>query len=326
LVDNISSLTGIGFTLIASFLISFTGTGLSIPLARKFHILDEPGDYKVQSAAIPRFGGLGIVLGVVITSAVLNECSPWLLIGAAAIALTGAIDDRFTISPLYKVFGQLISGLFLSIYVWTGSLSGREILLAVLAIFLVLGLSNAVNLIDGLNGLAAGTSLISISGLAFLISTQEKTPVMALIIIGALAGFLVWNFPKARTFMGDTGSLFTGYIIAALLVELATEGFFIFMIGILMVGIPVFDTSLGIVRRVVNKRPLFEADRGHFYDIMDQRIKNSTRTVLIIFAMNLFLVLGGVLAFLTGYIGAIVIYSLAIVSLIAMSRALAFVK
>lgn len=319
-----SSLNGFAAALLIPFLISLAGTGFAIPLAKRAGILDAPGDYKVHAAPMPRFGGLGIVLGVVITASIWSGAN-LLLLGGLAVAITGAIDDRFTIGPYYKIAGELVSGLMLALYIWTGPEGASGLLLGGVAIILVLGFSNAVNLLDGLNGLAAGTSLISISGLAYLLQAQERTPVLALITAGALAGFLLWNFPVARTFMGDNGSLFIGFVIAALLTELARGGPLIFLIGILVTGVPVFDTSVGIIRRLVHRQPLFSADRGHFYDVMNQRIGSPTSTVLIIYAMNILLVAGGIMASLTGYIGAIIIFCLAAVFLAALSRALALI-
>ena len=137
------------------------------------------------------------------------------------MATTGALDDRFTLSPLQKLLGQAVAAALLAASTSTeyGDLrrvSSRSVLVMVLA--------NGVNVIDGLDGLAGGVAFVAHVGLAWLAHRLGGPPELALIVAAATPGFLVWNFPKARTFMGDIGSLSLGYLLALLIVRMLAVG------------------------------------------------------------------------------------------------------
>jgi UDP-GlcNAc:undecaprenyl-phosphate GlcNAc-1-phosphate transferase len=205
-------------------------------------------------------------------------------IGAAAIAVYLGVRIDFLSNPA----GGLI---LLPAYVGVP-----------LTIFWLVGITNTINLIDGLDGLAGGVSLIAASTTA-LIAYQTHQPVIALLalaLIGSTIGFLRYNWNPAKIFMGDSGSLFLGFTLAAVSVVgvlklLATAAL---LVPVLILGVPIFDTTFAIVRRALQRRPIFSPDRGHLHHRLLGMGFSQRRAVLIIYGICL--LLGGTALFLTG--------------------------
>ncbi|MBF6596191.1 MAG: undecaprenyl/decaprenyl-phosphate alpha-N-acetylglucosaminyl 1-phosphate transferase [Thermaceae bacterium] len=279
-----------GLTLILSALSSVLLVGLSIPLARALGIVDKPGEIKIHKLPTPRFGGIGIVVTLLLWGIVSGMLSGWAMLGLLIIALTGGLDDRYSISPRVRLLAEVAAGLTLGLQFW-GQLGWVGL---VLAVGLVPVLANAVNLIDGMNGLASGNALVSAAGLALLFSAQHLEPTLPLILMGGLLGFLVWNYPRARTFMGDSGSLSIGYLLATLLMLAAKQGLTPFLAAAVMVSFPLYDMASGIIRRARRGKPIFEGDRDHTYDRLDQLfLRNPTLTVGVVWGITLLLVAVG---------------------------------
>lgn len=274
---------------------------LSIPLARALGIVDKPGAIKIHTLPTPRFGGIGIVATVVVLGIISGALSGWALVGLLIIATTGGLDDRYSISPRVRLAAEVIAGLALGVHYW----DQLGILGLLLGFALVPVMANAINLIDGMNGLASGHSLISAAGLAILLSTVQLPPLLALILIGGLVGFLVWNYPKAKTFMGDSGSLSIGYVLATLILSAATHGFMTFFAAMVIVSFPLYDLVCGFIRRWRRGKPIFDGDRDHTYDRLDQLyIRKPAITVAVVWVVTALLVAVGLLihqmALLTG--------------------------
>ncbi len=261
--------------------------GLSIPLARALGIVDAPGAIKIHSQPTPRFGGVGIVAAIALWGGYTGSLYGGALWGLLLIALTGALDDRYSLSPKVRLAAELVAGVLLGLHFWS-SLGWIGLALGVL---LVPVMANSVNLIDGMNGLAAGSAMISAAGLAALLWTLQLEATLALVLVGSLAGFLLWNYPKAKSFMGDCGSLSIGYLLALLLMHSATQGLTAFLAAGVMVGFPIFDMLAGIIRRWRRGKPIFDGDRDHTYDRLDQLyVRAPVKTVLIIWMLTAFLV------------------------------------
>jgi len=223
--------------------------------------------------------------------------SGWALLGLLIIALTGGLDDRFSLSPRLRLLAELVAGFALGMHFW-GVLGGLGLGLAVV---LVLLMSNAVNLIDGMNGLAAGNALISAAGLAALLWSATAGAGLAVILAASLLGFLFWNYPRAKTFMGDSGSLSIGYLLAMLLLMAATQGWATFLAALVMVGFPLYDTAAGIIRRWRRGKPIFDGDRDHTYDRLDQLyLQNPAKTVAVVWLVSGVLVLVGLVVVKVG--------------------------
>lgn len=276
-------------------LATVSGIGLvwfSIYVAKAWGIVDNPGAIKIHSQTMPRFGGFGIVLTVLLWGLISGSLSGWALLGLLIIALTGGLDDKFSLSPKVRLVAEVIAGAALGLHFW----NELGILGLILGIGLVPVMANAVNLIDGMNGLASGNSLIAALGLALLLEAVNLPATLALVLVGGLIGFLVWNYPKAKTFMGDCGSLSLGYILAVLMMTSATQGFMAFMAAVVMVSFPLYDLACGFIRRWRRGKPIFDGDRDHTYDRLDQlHLHNPAVTVTVVWAVTALLVGVGML-------------------------------
>lgn len=221
-----------------------------------------------------------------------------MLLGALIIIITGALDDMFEITAKAKLLGQLLAASSVAIY---GGLQiefinipfiGYELQFGYFAIPLtilwIIAITNAINLIDGLDGLAAGVSaiaLLTLSGMAIIMGTPFVAA-MAAILAASTLGFLVFNFYPAKIFMGDTGALFLGYMISVLAL-LGFKGITMFalIIPIIMLGVPISDTFFAIVRRYRSKQPLMAPDKSHLHHCLLNVGFTHRQTVLIIYAI-----------------------------------------
>ena len=263
-------------------------TPVVISFARRAGALDAPDARKVHVRPIPRIGGIGIYAAFMVSVLVqmsISDLSPelmtslWgLLAGGTIIVAIGIIDDYRDLPAKVKLLGQifaacvLVIGFDVRIDVITDPL-GDFIYLEYFAIpatiFWVVGLTNTVNLIDGLDGLAAGVSSIAAVTI-FLVAIEEGIPFVAMItaaLAGAAIGFLYYNFNPARIFMGDTGSMFLGFMLAGISVigAVKSAATIALIVPILALGLPILDTTFAIVRRARNHRPIFKPDKGHLH-------------------------------------------------------------
>jgi UDP-GlcNAc:undecaprenyl-phosphate GlcNAc-1-phosphate transferase len=316
-----------------TLLVAWLATDLLIPLvtrmAYKLGRVDVPDARKVHTVPIPRLGGVAIFLGFGIALAVVEALTPGplfprsgpflgLFLGATMIFFLGIADDLKPLPAKFKLLMQILAA---GVAVYFGARidflsnpAGGLFLLAPaiafpLTIFWLVGITNTINLIDGLDGLAGGVSLIAASTTA-LIAIQTHQPTIALValaLIGATIGFLRYNWNPAKIFMGDSGSLFLGFTLAALSVVgllklLATAAL---LVPVLILGVPIFDTAFAIVRRAWNRRPIFSPDRGHLHHRLLGLGLSQRRTVIVIYGICLFL--GGSALALTGIREGIVV-------------------
>ncbi|WP_169713950.1 MraY family glycosyltransferase [Oceanicoccus sagamiensis] len=243
-------------------------------------LLDSPDDdRKVHDKAIPRSGGLAIVLGVFLPLLFLlpieNEFKG-LVWGAATIVIFGYLDDRFELSYQWKFLGQIIAvvavmlgGINIDIIPLMGYESAPLWLSLPLTFLFLLGATNAVNLSDGLDGLAAGTSLLSLALITVfaLLQDNQSIALVSLTLIGGLIGFLRYNTFPARIFMGDTGSQFLGYMVAclAVLVSQGERCAISSALPLLILGLPILDTFTVMTIRIKEKRSPFSPDKNHLH-------------------------------------------------------------
>ncbi|MEW6614776.1 MAG: MraY family glycosyltransferase [Thermodesulfobacteriota bacterium] len=262
-----------------SLLISFLFTPLTIRLANIWQVVDNPGQVKIQKEPTPRLGGLAIFSGVFLSLLfylILKEGEIGLqvlgvMLGAMAIFLVGLLDDIFELKPLLKFSGQLLAALIPILFGLRMEIAVSLWISVPLTLFFVLGACNALNLIDGLDGLASGvTILVSTSFLTlFLIQGNPFGALLSLMVMGSNMGFLRYNFHKAKTYMGDSGSLFLGYILAILAIlciNSSQNRLSSLLAAVLILGLPVYDTALSILRRYLNKKSISVPDLGHFYN------------------------------------------------------------
>jgi UDP-GlcNAc:undecaprenyl-phosphate GlcNAc-1-phosphate transferase len=320
--------------LAASFVGSLGATWLCKKIAIKFGIVDRPDDLvKTHKGPIAYLGGVGMLIGLTIGVLVGIGClrdeeffSPvlkWLLgiLGGGAIAcFIGLADDIFDMKPKQKILGQaaaavilLLVGITPNLYRITDPLNlpmshNLEMILSIfIVIFFVLGATNSLNLLDGLDGLCAGvTAIITVAMLLLSIHlatwgySEAGDPVRITIclgLVGGVCGFLPFNRYPAKIFMGDAGSMLLGFMAAALMLLFAEQIPRWWMASIVVFGLPILDTAVALVRRLLNHRPLFVSDRGHIYDQMIDRGIPLKKTVAICYVIaSIYAVIGLVMS------------------------------
>ena len=249
-------------------------------IAAKWRFVDEPGGRKVHTVAIPRIGGLAMALGVLVAALAaidLHAEDRWFLVAAGILVMFGALDDRFDLDYRVKFIGQLLA---VGIVVFAGDTEIRAITLddrvllpawisLPVTIFFLVGITNAVNLADGLDGLAGGTTFLCLCAVALLSSVEEHTANTALCLAfaGAILGFLRFKTYPATVFMGDAGSQLLGFAIGVLCLRatqnLATQ--VSASIPILLLAIPILDTLSVMIQRIGEGRSPFSPDKNHIH-------------------------------------------------------------
>ncbi|MBH0173794.1 undecaprenyl/decaprenyl-phosphate alpha-N-acetylglucosaminyl 1-phosphate transferase [Fictibacillus sp. 23RED33] len=315
---------------IASFITVLIVTPFVIKLAIKIGATDKPNSRKVHEKVMPRLGGLAIFIGVMVgfyVSGLYKEQVTAISIGAIVIIAIGIMDDMMELSAKTKLLGQILaaaavvaSGLkidFLTIpFIGMFDLGWWTYPITILWI---VGITNAINLIDGLDGLAAGTSFIVITTIAFMAGIAGKALIfgLALILLGSILGFLFYNFHPAKIFMGDTGALFLGYGIAilSLLGLFKSVTLFSFIVPIIILGVPVFDTTFAIIRRIVNKRPISSPDKSHLHHRLLALGLSHRNTVLAIYGLGVIFSVSAVVFSRTTLWGSVlIIFALLVVT------------
>jgi len=269
--------------------------------AIKWGIVDQPGVRKVHSIAIPRVGGLAMGLGVLIAALIvipLDANNRWFLIAAGVLAACGAADDRFDLDYRIKLAGQLIAILIVVIagdaQIHWVTLDDRLplppwISIPLTVLFLV-GITNAINLADGLDGLAGGTTFLCLGALALLAhgSGQIITAALSLAFAGAILGFLRFNTFPASVFMGDAGSQLLGFAVGVLSLRATQSGASALSAAtpILLLALPILDTLSVMVQRVSEGRSPFSADKNHIHHKLLALGFDHHEAVMVIYAIQ----------------------------------------
>lgn len=290
---------------IVAVFISLILTPLVRKLAIRIGAVDIPKDNRrVHKKPIPLIGGLAIYLSIIITSLIflnIDKTLVSILIGGSLILISGLIDDIKELSPKGKLIFQIASALVLIVadvkidaitnpFGRAGTVIPLNGLSIPLTIFWVVGITNTLNLIDGLDGLAAGVTLIA--SLSFFAVAGKfnyiSIMLMSAILAGACLGFLPYNFNPAKIFMGDTGALFLGFMLAAISIEgvMKSVATIAVVVPIIILGVPIFDTTFAIFRRLLNGKSIAEADKGHLHHRLLDRGYSQRKTVLILYAIS----------------------------------------
>jgi UDP-GlcNAc:undecaprenyl-phosphate GlcNAc-1-phosphate transferase len=313
----------VGSTL-AGFLGAIIGTGVLVRRAMQWELLDDPDEErKIHVKPTPTSGGIGIAMGVIAGGLILLAFSdsfamlhsPPFVLGALLMLGAGFWDDRYGLNVKAKFLLQIIAAYLLlhagSHFNMAGLVSGENLygpaLYSIpLSIIWVVGVINAVNLIDGLDGLATGVVAISFLACATILGMNGHLGLMAygIMIVGALGGFLWHNFNPASIFMGDSGSLFLGYLLAGYTMQapLHSEPLLGLLIPPLLIGLPVLDTGVAIVRRLLTRQAVFAPDRYHIHHLLvDQGSERSA--VLILYMVAILFGCTAILASATSLVG-----------------------
>ncbi len=310
-------------------LITFVFTALIMPgmikIARHIGAMDIPKDNRrVHTKPMPKLGGLGIFVGFLfgymlfgVHSIQMNS----ILIGSFIIIITGIIDDIKPIRPRYKLLGQTCAALSVIFY---GNILLNEVTVFgqvfnfgiwsyPITLFFVLACINIINLIDGLDGLSGGITSIFLATMGVIAFVQGRQGTLEItlifIMLGAVMGFLLHNFNPAKIFAGDTGSMFMGFIIAVVsLLGFKGAMFLSFMVPIAVLAIPILDTLFAICRRMLKKKPIFEADKDHMHHQFLKMNFSQRQTVLIIYFINILFSLAAISFTIGDSKRAIIIY------------------
>ncbi|MGK0552338.1 glycosyltransferase family 4 protein [Enterococcus faecalis] len=276
---------GIIIRLFATFIIALLLTPVIKLLSFRIGAYDAPGERRINTKNMPTAGGLAIFLAFAFSSMVLFRTIipiriiwPIVLAGGVVI-LTGLIDDIKELTPMKKTIGILAA----SLIIYLANIRINFVTLPILGmidlrwfslpltLLWILAITNAVNLIDGLDGLASGVSIIGlttigITGYFFLHAKTVYVPIIIFILVASIAGFFPYNFYPAKIFLGDTGALFLGFMIAVMSLQGLKNATFITLITpMIILGVPITDTVYAIIRRLLNKRPISSADKMHLH-------------------------------------------------------------
>lgn len=326
--------------LVAFFLsgiLSFLLTPPVKKLAYRIGAIDVPKDgRRMHKRPTPRLGGLAIFGGFLVAAIVTGHITPqrlWILAGAAVIVVLGIFDDRNALSAKFKfviqivaaaipvIFGNLRIAMFTNPFLFSDSLYWNLGALSIpITILWIVAITNAVNLIDGLDGLAVGVSSIAsmtMLAVALFIGETEIAVILAA-LAGACVGFMPYNLNPASIFMGDTGSTFLGYMLATLSIQglFKVYALISFAVPFLILGLPIFDTAFAIVRRVLSGRSPLAPDRGHVHHRLIDMGFNQKQAVAILYVISVVLGLIAVVLTTSGELRAMVLVAAVIIGLI----------
>ena len=312
-----------GFPFMLAMFVSYVLTPYIKKLAFKIGAVDRPDNRKVHKKIMPRLGGLAIYIAFIIGCVASMEIT-WdifgILLGGTLIVALGVADDVYQLPAKVKLLGQIAAACVLVIFdiriEWVNNPLGGYFYLDMLSIpftiFWVISFTNVVNLIDGLDGLAAGVSAIA-SLTVILVSVQMgyfHVAILTAALAGAIIGFIRYNFNPATIFMGDTGSMFIGYMLAAISVygAVKTAATIALIVPAIALGLPILDTAFAIMRRYVNGRPIFQPDKGHLHHRLLATGMSHKETVLFMYGITAVLCIGAVLwAEMDGFYAALII-------------------
>ena len=303
MIDNSLTLTSL-FAFILALAISFACTPAVRMLAIKIKAVDVPKDNRrMHKVPIPRMGGLAIFAGFLVSVLFfvpLGTEFRSILIGALILVVLGIIDDIVALKPKTKFAGQIIAALIpalsgVSIHgivnpFVPGQYSTLGIFSIPLTVIWIVGITNAVNFIDGLDGLACGVSAIATVTM-FIIAVLFGETYIALMmaaLAGACLGFLPYNMNPAKIFMGDTGSMFLGYTLATVSIQGLFKFYAVisFAVPFILLGLPIFDTGFAIVRRLLKGQSPLQADRGHVHHRLIDLGFDQKQSVAILYAFS----------------------------------------
>ena len=320
-----------------SGIISFLLTPPVKKLAYRIGAIDVPKDgRRMHKRPTPRLGGLAIFGGFLIAAVLTGQLTPqrlWILAGAAVIVVLGIFDDRNALSAKFKfviqilaaaipvIFGDLRIAMFTNPFLFSDSLYWNLGALSIpITILWIVAITNAVNLIDGLDGLAVGVSSIAsmtMLAVALFIGETEIAVILAA-LAGACVGFMPYNLNPASIFMGDTGSTFLGYMLATLSIQglFKVYALISFAVPFLILGLPIFDTAFAIVRRVLSGRSPLAPDRGHVHHRLIDMGFNQKQAVAILYVISVVLGLIEVVLTTSGELRAMVLVVAVIIGLV----------
>ena len=331
---------------LGSAFLSLAVTPAVIWLALRIKAVDRPGVRTVHTRPIPRIGGVAIFLSVtslIVIALFLNNAIGeafrgirlqvvTLFCSASVVFIIGLLDDLRGLPARFKFLTELLAaGSLCLVGVRISSIAVTDtwmlhfgLLGWPLTVLWIVGITNAVNMIDGLDGLAAGISAVA-CGVIAVFAIHGGNLIMAVLmlaLLGSLTGFLFFNFSPAKIFMGDCGSLFVGFVIASASVMCATKSAALVGLALpaLALGIPIFDTLFSMLRRFLERRSIFAPDQGHFHHRLIELGIKQRHAVLIIYVVTLFSAGLGMFMMATKNVGSLIIFLCLLLLLLLLFR------
>lgn len=308
----------IAIAFVLAFITSYVIVPYSMRWAKKLNAVDEPCERRINKVVMPRLGGLGIIAGFFVSmiylivsmeleeKAVLNEHQlkiAGLFAGIAIMGIVGFIDDCKQIKPIWKLLGQTLaaavvmaSGVTIkdfNIPIIDRLIQLNSLMEYVITWIWIVGITNAINFSDGLDGLSSGITLIACISL-LIIFAINSSPIISIILITALAGgivgFLPYNVNPAKTYMGDCGSNFLGFSISIISILGIAKTYTVIVIiaPIIVLALPIFDTILAIIRRIIKGKSIkaiFQPDNGHLHHKLVKLGYSQKEAVLILYGV-----------------------------------------
>lgn len=312
----------IAIAFLLAFITAYVITPYTIRLSKKIGALDVPTEKrKIHNGAMPRLGGISIIAGFTVSTIYLlivmsiegtldlNSSDSYgfkmigFFLGAFILSIFCFMDDYKGIPSYVKFVGQVLSALVvvlfgirmdpIAISFFNTTING-DLILSIITVIWIVGITNAINLIDGLDGLSAGIGIISCFSLLIIFSLNGS-PLISILLItalaGALVGFLPFNFNPAKTFMGDTGSNFLGYALSIISIigTAKTYTLLVLIAPLFVLAIPLLDTSLAIVRRLVKTKSIkgiFKADSEHLHHKIMKKGYTQKQAVFILYGIS----------------------------------------
>lgn len=294
---------------VVSAILSAFATWILKVLALKYNLVDKINERKIHSGQIPRLGGTAIWISFSLTFAFAHLLFPQysvappslqpLIVGAFLSLVLGTFDDIFTISAKMKLLFQITIGLvvwalgfkfYLLLLPFDISLELGLLSLPITIIWIVLCM-NVINLIDGLDALCSGLTITALGAILLLDATDNLLTYGFVLVplIGATIGFIVHNFPPAKIFLGDGGSYFLGFCLAFLIgnVSNTETGSIHILPAALLLGVPLVDTTIAIIRRLIRKKPIFQADNGHLHHRFLNQGFSTKKTLLVMCSIQI---------------------------------------
>lgn len=335
---NTQMLAGVFLALIVAVVVSFLASPIVKTFAYKVGAVDVPKDNRrMHHVPIPRLGGLAIFLGFIVSILLFADMTDQfrsILLGAVIIVVLGVVDDITPLPAKFKFVVQIVAALIPAMNgVLIHVLSNPNLfsenpywdmgpLSIPVTVLWIVAITNAVNLIDGLDGLAIGVSAISATTvlvISLLVSEVQVAVVMAA-LVGACVGFMPYNINPAKMFMGDTGATFLGYILACMSVEGLFKSWAIisFAVPFLILGLPIFDTAFAFIRRIAHGQSPMQADRSHIHHRLIDMGLNQKQAVATLYVISAILGLSAVVLTTSGELRAMMFFvSLCVVAVVA---------
>lgn len=340
------------FTTCLSFLFALAATPLIVLFAHRFGIVDAPNARSSHTSPVARAGGIAIfvsVLLVVFPVLFLNNTigdafraiQPKFLaviFASSLMFIVGLADDLGNVRARYKLFAELGAAVVVcSFGIRIESISVQDLFTInfgiyswPLTVFWIVGVTNAINLIDGLDGLAAGICAI-VCGFLAILAIHFGNSVMAILmlaVLGSLVGFLFFNFNPARIFMGDCGSLFLGFMIASSSVLTGTKSHALvgLALPVLALGIPIFDTFFSMLRRFIQRRSIFAPDKSHFHHRLLDYGLNHTHVAVVAYVVTIICASMGLFLMFTRSFASIIVFGCSLLLLVLVFRIVGSVR